>query len=69
MVTWEEVSTKHWRNELYAVFKIRIGAAAQAGFQLAGVDLASGSGSLWSGLDLRNWESNPGTLHEFSWSN
>lgn len=45
------------------------GAAAQAGFQFASMDLASSSGSHWSDPDLRNWEGNSGTLHEFSWSN
>ena len=45
------------------------GAAAQAGFQFDGMDLASSSGSHWSDPGLRNWEGNSGTLHEFSWSN
>ncbi len=44
------------------------GAAAQAGFQFASMDLASSRGSHWSDPGLRNWESNSGTLHEFSWS-
>lgn len=44
------------------------GAAAQAGFQFASMDLASSSGSHWSDPGLRNWEGNSGTLHEFSWS-
>ncbi len=44
------------------------GAAAQAGFQFASMDLASSSGSHWSDPGLRNWEGNSGTLHEFSWN-
>jgi hypothetical protein len=44
------------------------GAAAQAGFQFDGMDLASSSGSHWSDPDLQDWEGNSGTLHEFNWS-
>lgn len=44
------------------------GAAAQAGFQLASMDLANASGSYLSDPGLRNWEGNSGTLHEFNWS-
>ena len=44
------------------------GAAAQAGFQFEGMDLASSSGSHWSDPDLQDWDGNSGTLHEFNWS-
>ncbi len=44
------------------------GAAAQAGFQFDGMDLASSDGSHWSDPDLQDWEGNSGTLHEFNWS-
>ncbi len=44
------------------------GAAAQAGFQFDGMDLASSSGSHWSDPDLQSWEGNSGTLHEFNWT-
>lgn len=43
------------------------GAAAQAGFQFASMDLASSSGSQWSDPGLRDWQGNSGTLHEFRW--
>jgi hypothetical protein len=44
------------------------GAAAQAGFQIASMDLASARGSRWSDPDLRAWEGDSGTLHQFNWS-
>jgi len=44
------------------------GAAAQAGFQIAGMDLASSKGSRFNDPDMRAWEGDSGTLHEFSWS-
>jgi hypothetical protein len=44
------------------------GAAAQAGFQIAGMDLASSKGSRFDDPDMRAWEGVSGTLHEFSWS-
>jgi hypothetical protein len=43
------------------------GAAAQAGFQIDGMDLASARGSRWADPDLRGWEGDSGTLHAFSW--
>jgi hypothetical protein len=44
------------------------GAAAQAAFQLAGMDLASSKGSRWSDAQLREWQGDSGTLHQFDWS-
>ena len=44
------------------------GAAAQAAFQLASMDLASSKGSRWSDPKLREWQGDSGTLHEFNWS-
>ena len=43
------------------------GAAAQAGFQIDSMDLASSKGSRWSDPDMRAWEGDSGTLHEFNW--
>lgn len=44
------------------------GAAAQAGFQFDSMDLASSKGSRWSDPDMRAWEGDSGTLHQFNWS-
>ena len=44
------------------------GAAAQGAFQLASMDLASSKGSRWADPDLREWNGDSGTLHQFSWS-
>jgi hypothetical protein len=44
------------------------GAAAQAGFQIAGMDLASSKGSRFNDPDMRAWDGDSGTLHEFNWS-
>jgi hypothetical protein len=44
------------------------GAAAQAGFQIAGMDLASSKGSRFSDPDMRPWEGDSGTLHQFNWN-
>ena len=44
------------------------GAAAQAGFQIDSMDLASSKGSKWSDPDMRAWEGDSGTLHQFNWS-
>ena len=43
------------------------GAAAQAGFQIEGMDLASSKGSKWSDPDLRAWTGDSGTIHKFNW--
>ena len=43
------------------------GAAAQAGFQIDSMDLASSKGSRWSDPDMRAWEGDSGTLHRFNW--
>jgi len=43
------------------------GAAAQAGFQIDSMDLASSKGSRWSDPDMRAWEGDSGTLHKFNW--
>ena len=43
------------------------GAMGQAGFQIASMDLASSRGSRWSDPDMRRWEGDSGTLHEFDW--
>ena len=44
------------------------GAAAQAAFQFASMDLASSKGSQWSDPTLRQWQGDSGTLHQFNWS-
>lgn len=44
------------------------GAAAQTAFQFASMDLASSKGSRWSDPDLRQWQGDSGTLHQFNWS-
>ncbi len=44
------------------------GAAAQAGFQIDSMDLASSKGSRWNDPDLRAWDGDSGTLHQFNWS-
>ena len=44
------------------------GAAAQAAFHLASMDLASSKGSRWSDLKLREWQGDSGTLDQFNWS-
>ena len=44
------------------------GAAAQAAFQFPSVDLASSKGSHWADPNLRQWNGDSGTLHQFNWS-
>jgi hypothetical protein len=44
------------------------GAAAQAAFQLASMDLASSKGTRWSDPNMRQWQGDSGTLHQFSWN-
>jgi hypothetical protein len=44
------------------------GAAAQGAFQLASMDLASSKGSRWADPDLREWNGDSGTLHQFNWN-
>lgn len=44
------------------------GAAAQLGFQIDTMDLASSKGSRFSDPDMRSWEGDSGTLHQFKWS-
>jgi hypothetical protein len=44
------------------------GAAAMGAFQLASLDVASSKGSRWSDPDLRAWDGDSGTMHEFDWS-
>lgn len=44
------------------------GAAAMGAFQLASLDVASSKGSRWSDPDLRAWDGDSGTIHEFEWS-
>ena len=43
------------------------GAAAQAGFQIDSMDLASSKGSTWRDPDLGSWDGDSGTLHVFDW--
>jgi hypothetical protein len=43
------------------------GAAAQAGFQIDSMELASSKGSAWRDPDLRAWSGDSGTLHKFNW--
>jgi hypothetical protein len=45
-----------------------LGAAAQAGFQIESMDLASSKGSHFADPDLRAWDGDSGTLHTFAWS-
>ena len=44
------------------------GAAAQAAFQMASMELADGRDSNWSDPDMGDWQGDSGTLHRFSWS-
>ncbi|MBI2913641.1 MAG: DUF1326 domain-containing protein [Chloroflexi bacterium] len=44
------------------------GAAAQAGFQIESMDLASSKGSRFADPDMHAWEGDSGTLHGFDWS-
>lgn len=44
------------------------GAAAMAAFQLESMDLASSKGSRWSDSELRPWQGDSGTIHNFNWS-
>jgi hypothetical protein len=44
------------------------GAAAQAGFQIDSMGLASSKGSRWNDPGMRPWEGDSGTLHRFNWS-
>ena len=44
------------------------GAAAAAGFQLPEIALASSKGSRFTDPDMRAWDGDSGTLHEFNWS-
>jgi len=44
------------------------GAAAQAALQLASMELASSKGSRWSDPQLREWQGDSGTLHQFNWN-
>jgi hypothetical protein len=44
------------------------GAAAMAAFQFASMDLASSKGSHWTDPNLRQWQGDSGTLHQFNWS-
>src|SRR5262245_20642240 len=44
------------------------GAAAQAAFQFASMDLASSKGSRWTDPKLRQWDGDSGTLHQFNWT-
>jgi hypothetical protein len=44
------------------------GAAAQAAFQSASMQVASSKGSRWSDPELRPWEGDSSTLHTFTWS-
>jgi hypothetical protein len=44
------------------------GAAAQAAFQLGSMDVASSKGSRWTDPQLRAWEGDSGTIHQFNWT-
>lgn len=44
------------------------GAVAQAAMQLDGMQLASAKGSRWADPEMRTWEGDSGTLHNFAWS-
>lgn len=43
-------------------------APALTGFQMESMDLASSKGSRFSDPDIRAWEGDSGTLHQFNWS-
>ncbi len=43
-------------------------AAALTGFQIESMDLASSKGSRFADPDMRAWEGDSGTLHQFNWS-
>lgn len=43
------------------------GSMAQAGFQIDSMDLASAKGTRWADPEMRAWEADSGTLHEFDW--
>lgn len=55
------------RDQAGRVTKVE-GAPAMAAFQLCSIDLASSKGSRWSDPDLREWQGDSGTIHQFSWS-
>lgn len=44
------------------------GAVAQGALQIDGMQLASAKGSQWSDPEMRAWEGDSGTLHNFNWS-
>src|SRR5688500_322680 len=44
------------------------GAAAQAAFQIATMDVAKAEESHWADPKLRDWQGDSTTLHEFRWS-
>ncbi len=44
------------------------GAAALTAFGMTTMELASSKGSGWHDPDLREWEGDSGTLHDFTWS-
>lgn len=44
------------------------GAMAQAGFQIESMDLASSKGSRFTDPEMRAWDGDSGTLHNFNWS-
>ncbi len=43
------------------------GTAAQAAFQSANMEVASGQGSRWTDPELRGWDGDSGTIHKFDW--
>ncbi len=44
------------------------GAMAQGALQFDGMQLASAKGSRWADPDMRSWQGDSGTLHNFDWN-
>jgi hypothetical protein len=44
------------------------GAVAHAALELDGMQVASAKGSRWADPDMRSWDGDSGTLHNFNWS-
>ena len=44
------------------------GAVTQAGFGIEAMELASATGSQWADPEVRSWQGDSGTLHQFAWS-
>lgn len=69
-LTVGDVATSQWKAmEDGAGHPTRVsGAVAHAALQLDGMQLAHAKGSRWADPDMRAWEGDSGTLHQFDWS-